>query len=111
MHASRRCGATTRSGRAVAWRRHIGRARQFCPPYDERDMIRISETICWQLFHYCSRDSMRGSAIFNGVFELREGVSEEEFLPTLVAFYEHFIELGFASGYRILRPRGVRGLR
>ena len=54
---------------------------------------------------------MQGSAVFNGVFELREGVSEEEFLPTLKAFYEHFIEVGFASGYRILRPRGVRGLR
>ena len=46
---------------------------------------------------------MRGSVVFNGVFELREGVSEEEFLPTLKAFYEHFIEMGFASGYRILR--------
>ena len=54
---------------------------------------------------------MQGSAVFNAVFELREGVSEEEFLPTLKAFYEHFIEKGFASGYRILRPRGVRGLR
>jgi len=52
---------------------------------------------------------MRGSAIFNGVFELREGVSEEEFLPTLVAFYEHFIELGFASGYRILRREALEG--
>ena len=29
---------------------------------------------------------MQGSAVFNGVFELREGVSEEEFLPTLKAF-------------------------
>ena len=46
---------------------------------------------------------MQGSAVFNGVFELREGVSEEEFLPTLKAFYAHFIEMGFASGYRILR--------
>jgi len=30
--------------------------------------------------------AMQGSAVFNGVFELREGVSEEEFLPTLKAF-------------------------
>jgi hypothetical protein len=52
---------------------------------------------------------MRGSAIFNGVFELREGVSEEEFLPTLKAFYEHFIEVGFASGYRILRREALEG--
>jgi hypothetical protein len=27
-----------------AQRRHISRAKRFCPPYDERDMIRISET-------------------------------------------------------------------
>ena len=52
---------------------------------------------------------MQGSAVFNGVFELREGVSEEEFLPTLKAFYEHFIEMGFASGYRILRREVLEG--
>ena len=52
---------------------------------------------------------MQGSAVFNGVFELREGVSEEEFLPTLKAFYEHFIEMGFASGYRILRREALEG--
>ena len=28
-----------------ASRRHIGRARRFCPPYDERDLIGISETL------------------------------------------------------------------
>jgi hypothetical protein len=52
---------------------------------------------------------MQGSAILNGVFELREGVSEEEFVPTLKAFYEHFIELGFAFGYRILRCEALEG--
>jgi hypothetical protein len=29
---------------------------------------------------------MLGNAVFSGVFELREGVSEEEFLPTLKTF-------------------------
>jgi hypothetical protein len=53
--------------------------------------------------------TMQGSAVFNGVFELREGVSEEVFLPTLKAFYEHFIEMGFASGYRILRREALEG--
>ena len=53
-----------------------------CPPYNSTD--------------YCWETAMRGSAAFNGVFELREGVSEEEFLPTLKAFYDHFIEVGFA---------------
>ena len=52
---------------------------------------------------------MQGSAVFNGVFELREGVTEEEFLPTLKAFYEHFIEKGFASGYRILSREALEG--
>lgn len=52
---------------------------------------------------------MQGSAVFNGVFELREGVSEEEFLPTLKAFYDHFIEIGFASEYRILRREALEG--
>ena len=52
---------------------------------------------------------MQGSAVFNGVFELREGVSEEEFLPTLKAFYERFIEMGFVSGYRILRREALEG--
>ena len=33
---------------------------------------------------------MEGSAVFSGVFELRESVSEEEFLPALKAFFEHF---------------------
>jgi hypothetical protein len=50
---------------------------------------------------------MEGSAVFSGVFELRQGVSEEEFLPTLKAFFEHFIEIGFASGYRILRREAL----
>ena len=52
---------------------------------------------------------MQGSAVFNGVFELQDGVSEEEFLPTLKAFYEHFIEMGFASGYRILSRQALEG--
>ena len=52
---------------------------------------------------------MQGSAVFNGVFELREGVTEDDFLPTLKAFYEHFIEIGFASGYRILRREALEG--
>ena len=54
---------------------------------------------------------MQGSAVFNGVFELREGVTEDDFLPTLKAFYEHFIEIGFASGYRILRREALYRFR
>jgi hypothetical protein len=46
---------------------------------------------------------MLGNAVFSGVFELREGVSEEEFLPTLKTFFEHFIDQGFASEYLILK--------
>jgi hypothetical protein len=52
---------------------------------------------------------MEGSVVFNGVFELQDGVSEAEFLSKLKAFYEHFIEMGFASGYRILRRETLEG--
>ena len=34
---------------------------------------------------------------------MRDGVSEEEFLPRLHAFFRHFIDMGFATGYRIMR--------
>ena len=40
---------------------------------------------------------------FSGVFALRDGVSEEEFLPRLHAFYQHFIDMGFATSYRVMR--------
>jgi hypothetical protein len=36
---------------------------------------------------------------FSGVFALRDGDSEEEFLPKLHAFLQHFIDAGFATGY------------
>ena len=52
---------------------------------------------------------MLGDAIFSGVFELREGVSEEEFLPTLKAFFEHFIDQGFACEYLILKREVLDG--
>lgn len=40
---------------------------------------------------------------FSGVFALRDGVSEEEFLPRFHAFFQHFIDMGFATGYRVMR--------
>jgi hypothetical protein len=40
---------------------------------------------------------------FSGVFTLRDGVNEEEFLPRLRAFFQHFVDIGFATGYRIMR--------
>ena len=46
---------------------------------------------------------------FSGVFALRDGVSEKEFLPRLHAFLQHFIDLGFASGYRIMRREALAG--
>jgi hypothetical protein len=42
---------------------------------------------------------------FSGVFALRDGVSEKEFLPRLHAFLKHFIDVGFATGYRIMRRK------
>ena len=46
---------------------------------------------------------------FSGVFALRDGVSETEFLPKLHAFFQHFIDMGFATGYRIMRREALDG--
>ena len=46
---------------------------------------------------------------FSGVFALRDGVSEEEFLPRLHAFLKHFIDMGFATGYRVMRREALDG--
>jgi hypothetical protein len=46
---------------------------------------------------------------FSGVFSLRDGVSEEAFLPRLHAFLQHFIDVGFATGYRIMRREALAG--
>ena len=46
---------------------------------------------------------------FSGVFALRDGVSEKEFLPKLHAFFQHFIDMGFATGYRIMRREALEG--
>src|SRR5579864_789513 len=49
------------------------------------------------------------SVSFSGVFALRDGVSEEEFLPRLNAFLQHFIDVGFASSYRVMRREPLEG--
>jgi hypothetical protein len=49
------------------------------------------------------------SVSFSGVFALRDGVGEKEFLPRLHAFLQHFIDMGFATGYRVLRREALDG--
>ena len=49
------------------------------------------------------------SVSFSGVFALRDGVSENEFLPRLHAFFQHFIDMGFANGYRVMRREALDG--
>ena len=46
---------------------------------------------------------------FSGVFALRDGIGESEFLPRLHAFFQHFMEMGFANGYRIMRREELTG--
>jgi hypothetical protein len=46
---------------------------------------------------------------FSGVFALRDGVREEAFLPRLHAFLQHFIDLGFATSYRVMRREALDG--
>jgi hypothetical protein len=40
---------------------------------------------------------------------LRDGVSEKESLPKLHAFFQHFIDTGFARGYRVMRREALDG--
>jgi hypothetical protein len=47
------------------------------------------------------------SVSFSDVFALRDGVSEAEFLPRLHAFFQHFVDIGFATGYRIMRREAL----
>jgi hypothetical protein len=47
--------------------------------------------------------------IFSGVFALRDGVTEKDFLPRLHAFFQHFIDMGFATSYRIMRREALDG--
>ena len=49
------------------------------------------------------------SVSFSGVFALRDGVSETEFLPRLHTFFQHFIDMGFATGYRVMRREALDG--
>ena len=46
---------------------------------------------------------------FSGVFSLRDDVNEKEFLPRLHAFLQHFIDVGFATHYRIMRREALDG--
>jgi Family of unknown function (DUF6614) len=49
------------------------------------------------------------SVSFSGVFALRDGVREDEFLPRLHAFLQHFIDMGFATDYRVMRREALDG--
>jgi hypothetical protein len=49
------------------------------------------------------------SVSFSGVFSLRDGVGEDEFLPRLLAFSQHFIDMGFATRYRVMRREALEG--
>ena len=46
---------------------------------------------------------------FSGVFALRDGIREEEFLPRLHAFLQHFIDMEFAIGYGVMRREAWDG--
>jgi hypothetical protein len=46
---------------------------------------------------------------FSSIFTLRDGVSEKEFLPRLHAFFQHFIEMDFATDYRVMRREALQG--
>jgi hypothetical protein len=58
-----------------------------------------------------TRRQMReiSSVSFSGVFSLADGVGEKEFLPRLHAFLQHFIDMGFATRYRVMRREALEG--
>jgi hypothetical protein len=47
------------------------------------------------------------SVSFSGVFALWEGITEEQFLPRLHAFFQHLIDMGYATGYRVMRREAL----
>ena len=49
------------------------------------------------------------STSFSGVFSLADGVDEAVFLPKLHAFFQHFIDMGFATRYRVMRREALEG--
>lgn len=49
------------------------------------------------------------SSVSFNVFSLRDGVGEKEFLPRLHAFLQHFIDMGFATRYRVMRREALEG--
>ena len=49
------------------------------------------------------------SVRFSGVFSLRDGISEADFLPKVHEFYQHFIDLGFATSYCVMRREPLEG--
>ena len=46
---------------------------------------------------------------FSGVFALQDGVCEKEFLSRARDFFQHFIDIGFAVSYRIMRREALDG--
>lgn len=50
-----------------------------------------------------------GLVSFSSIFTLRDGVSEKEFLPRLHAFLQHFIDMDFATEYRVMRREALQG--
>lgn len=53
-------------------------------------------------------DHYRG-AVLHGMFELADGVSQQEFAAAFAAFFEHLREQGFALRYRIMRRKPLEG--
>lgn len=49
------------------------------------------------------------SAVFHGLFSLKDGITEAEFLLDFDAFYSHLVEMGYARSYRILRRQPLEG--
>ena len=49
------------------------------------------------------------SVILAALFRLRAGANEAAFKKACEAYYQHLIDMGFASGYRIMRRQPLEG--
>jgi hypothetical protein len=52
---------------------------------------------------------IEAAAALHGLFTLLDGVSERDFLSAFEAFYEHLRDVGYVTGYRIMRRQPLEG--
>ena len=47
--------------------------------------------------------------VVSAMFILKEGVTDDQFIPAFTAFYDHLMKAGYARGYRLMRRGALPG--